>query len=169
MADIRPVCLHVDRRAPETTCGVAAGRIRTQQLFLAPSPSTPLTIPLTPRPSLAPGAPVSSCTPAAAADADVLSPKSASASSRSYLLLIRLDAHYLGFSAVPAHEQPASSRRVARCRRLCGTATIAAAASADFRHDVPDTQALTSEPSGAQASLGCVHAACSTRSWRACS
>ena len=50
--------------------------------IVSPLPSTPSTIPLTPSP--APGAPVSSCTPAAATAEDVLSPHSASASSRLY-------------------------------------------------------------------------------------
>ena len=64
--------------------------------IVSPSPSTPSTIPMTPSP--APDAPISSCTPASAAAAaeDVLSPNSASTSSRSYPPLIRLDAHYLG-------------------------------------------------------------------------
>ena len=58
--------------------------------IVPPLPSTPSTIPLTPSP--APGAPVSSGTPAATAAEDVLSPHAASASSRSYPPLVRLDA-----------------------------------------------------------------------------
>ena len=50
--------------------------------IVSPSPSTPSAVLLTP--SLAPGPPISSCTPAATAAADVLAPNSASASSRSY-------------------------------------------------------------------------------------
>ena len=57
-------------------------------MVASPPPLTPSTILLTPSP--APGPPISSCTPAAAAAEDMLSPDSASASSHSYPLLIRL-------------------------------------------------------------------------------
>ena len=80
-------------------------QLNKSNTIVSPSPSTPSTILLTPSP--APGPPISSCTPAATAAADVLAPNSASASSRSYPPLIRLDARYLGSSAVHAHEHSA--------------------------------------------------------------
>ena len=80
-------------------------QLNKSSTIVSPSPSTPSTILLTPSP--APGPPISSCTPAATAAADVLAPNSASASSRSCPPLIRLAARYLGSPAKSVHEQSA--------------------------------------------------------------
>ena len=112
-------------------------QLNKDKTVVPPSPSTPSTVPLTPSP--APGAPVSSCTPTAIADADVLSPKSASTSSRSYPPLVKLDARYLGSADVPVQAQPAQG----------GSLDVAASAAADpdFGGDVPEIRTLASTTS----------------------
>ena len=91
VADLRSVFALVNNLQKQIT----ELQLNKSNTIVSPSPSTPSTILLTPSP--APGPPISSCTPAATAAADVLAPNSASASSRSYPPLIRLDAHYLGY------------------------------------------------------------------------
>ena len=101
VADLRSVFALVNNLQKQIT----ELQLNKSNTIVPPSPSTPSTILLTPSP--APGPPISSCTPAAAAAADVLAPNSASASSRSNPPLIRLDARYLGSPAVHAHEHSA--------------------------------------------------------------
>ena len=101
VADLRSVFALINNLQKQIT----ELQLNKSNTIVPPSPSTPSTILLTPSP--APGPPISSCTPAATAAADVLAPNSASASSRSYPPLIRLDARYLGSPAVHAHEHSA--------------------------------------------------------------
>ena len=101
VADIRSVFALINNLEKKIT----ELQLNKSNTIVSPSPSTPSTILLTPSP--APGPPISSCTPAATAAADVLAPNSASASSRSNPPLIRLDVRYLGSPAVHAHEHSA--------------------------------------------------------------
>ena len=101
VADLRSVFALVNNLQKQIT----ELQLNKSNTIVPPSPSTPSTILLTPSP--APGPPISSCTPAATAAADVLTPNSASASSRLYPPLIRPDARYLGSPAVHAHEHSA--------------------------------------------------------------
>ena len=103
---------------------------------VSPSPSTPLTLPLTPSPGPAPGVPVSSGTPTATADGDVPSLNSAAASSRSYPLLIRLDARSLGSNAVPVVEQSAQG----------GSLDFAASAAWPLRLQAPTSEVMCQTP-----------------------
>ena len=101
VADLRSVFALVNNLQKQIT----ELQLNKSNTIVPPSPSTPSTILLTP--SLAPGLPISSCTPAATAAADVLAPNSASASSRSNPPLVRRDARYLGSPARVVHEHSA--------------------------------------------------------------